>query len=130
MVFGERKDQEVGKAVIMNMKLQSTTLAPCKLKNALLLILMLEGINLWPKKLCNIVLDMYTDTCKKVQALHILHSFYCWSRVSSDGRRTLFVDLGSDDLKPEGWDKLADKKPPVNSFSDISIYELHIRDFR
>ncbi|XP_022945721.1 pullulanase 1, chloroplastic [Cucurbita moschata] len=49
--------------------------------------------------------------------------------VSSDGRRTLFVDLGSDDLKPEGWDKLADEKPPLHSFSDISIYELHVRDF-
>ncbi|XP_022139216.1 pullulanase 1, chloroplastic [Momordica charantia] len=49
--------------------------------------------------------------------------------ISSDARRTLFVDLGSDDLKPEGWDKLADEKPPLHSFSDISIYELHIRDF-
>ncbi|KAL0538607.1 hypothetical protein IC582_022756 [Cucumis melo] len=49
--------------------------------------------------------------------------------VSSDGRRTLFVDLCSDDLIPKGWDKLADDKPPVDSFTDISIYELHVRDF-
>lgn len=49
--------------------------------------------------------------------------------VSSDGRRTLLVDLGSDDLMPKGWNKLADEKPPVDSFSDISIYELHVRDF-
>ncbi|XP_022968437.1 pullulanase 1, chloroplastic-like [Cucurbita maxima] len=46
-------------------------------------------------------------------------------RLSSDGGRTLFVDLGSDDLKPEGWDKLADEKPPLHSFSDISIPNDH-----
>ena len=51
-------------------------------------------------------------------------------RLSADGRRTLFVDLDSDALKPEGWDTLADDKPALHSFSDISIYELHIRDFR
>lgn len=40
------------------------------------------------------------------------------------------VDLNSEDLKPSGWDELADDKPDLPSFSDISIYELHIRDFR
>ncbi|KAK9283626.1 hypothetical protein L1049_011876 [Liquidambar formosana] len=49
--------------------------------------------------------------------------------LSSDARRTLLVNLDSDTLKPEGWDKLADEKPDIISFSDISIYELHIRDF-
>ncbi|KAF3434074.1 hypothetical protein FNV43_RR25177 [Rhamnella rubrinervis] len=49
--------------------------------------------------------------------------------LSSDGQRTLLVNLGSDSLKPEGWDKLADEKPEILSFVDISIYELHIRDF-
>ncbi|CAN1149305.1 Pullulanase 1, chloroplastic [Linum perenne] len=49
--------------------------------------------------------------------------------LSSDGQRTLLVDLASNDLKPEGWDKLADYKPSVVSFSDITLYELHIRDF-
>ncbi|XP_058080024.1 pullulanase 1, chloroplastic isoform X3 [Magnolia sinica] len=49
--------------------------------------------------------------------------------LSSDGMRTLLVNLDSDALKPEGWDELADEKPDLSSFSDISIYELHIRDF-
>lgn len=51
-------------------------------------------------------------------------------RLSSDGRRTLIVDLYSDTLKPEQWDNLVNEKPQLPSFSDISIYELHIRDFR
>lgn len=49
--------------------------------------------------------------------------------LSSDGWRTLLVNLDSDTLKPEGWDKLVYEKPDILSFSDISIYELHVRDF-
>ncbi|PON33464.1 Glycoside hydrolase [Parasponia andersonii] len=49
--------------------------------------------------------------------------------LSANGSRTLFVNLDSDILKPQGWDKLADEKPDVLSFSDISIYELNVRDF-
>ncbi|XP_059628366.1 pullulanase 1, chloroplastic [Cornus florida] len=49
--------------------------------------------------------------------------------LSADGRRTLFVNLDSDASKPEGWNNLADEKPALLSFSDVSIYELHIRDF-
>lgn len=61
--------------------------------------------------------------------INVPFSFF-WSRLSSDGRRTLFVNLDSDHIKPEGWDKLEDEKPDILSSSDISIYELHIRDFR
>ncbi|MED6109054.1 Pullulanase 1, chloroplastic [Stylosanthes scabra] len=49
--------------------------------------------------------------------------------LSSDGRRTFLVNIDSDELKPDGWDNLADEKPVLHSFSDISIYEMHIRDF-
>ncbi|PIN04745.1 1,4-alpha-glucan branching enzyme/starch branching enzyme II [Handroanthus impetiginosus] len=49
--------------------------------------------------------------------------------LSATGRRTLLVNLDSEALKPEAWDHLADEKPDVRSFSDISIYELHVRDF-
>lgn len=52
------------------------------------------------------------------------------SRLSADGKRTLLVNINSDAYKPEGWESLADEKPDLVSFSDISIYELHIRDFR
>ncbi|KAK1400722.1 hypothetical protein POM88_000327 [Heracleum sosnowskyi] len=52
------------------------------------------------------------------------------SRLLADGKRTLLVNIDSDACKPEGWESLADEKPDVVSFSDISIYELHVRDFR
>ncbi|KAL8052039.1 hypothetical protein ABFX02_06G187100 [Erythranthe guttata] len=49
--------------------------------------------------------------------------------LSADGRRTLLVNLDSEALKPESWDRLVDEKRDLVSFSDISIYELHVRDF-
>ncbi|KAI3721876.1 hypothetical protein L2E82_32895 [Cichorium intybus] len=49
--------------------------------------------------------------------------------LSGDGKRTFLVNLDSDALKPHKWDDLADKKPNIADFSDISVYELHIRDF-
>lgn len=58
--------------------------------------------------------------------------FSCWAfcRLSSDGKRTFLVNVDSDALKPPNWDNLGDEKPDIAEFSDISIYELHIRDFR
>lgn len=54
-----------------------------------------------------------------------------WStRISADGMRTLLADVNSESLKPDEWETLADEKPHLLSLSDISIYELHIRDFR
>lgn len=49
--------------------------------------------------------------------------------LSADGKRTLLVNLDCENLKPKGWDDLAVEKPDLSSFADISIYELHIRDF-
>lgn len=37
------------------------------------------------------------------------------------------MDLAIPDLAPEGWPEEA--SPPQGPFTDISVYELHIRDF-
>uniref|UniRef100_A0A0D9W274 Glycosyl hydrolase family 13 catalytic domain-containing protein n=1 Tax=Leersia perrieri TaxID=77586 RepID=A0A0D9W274_9ORYZ len=47
--------------------------------------------------------------------------------LSANGTRTWLVDINSETLKPPCWDELSDEKPNFDSFSDISIYELHIR---
>lgn len=47
--------------------------------------------------------------------------------LTTDSRRSLIVDLGSDELLPEGWNGLA--KPDLDAPEDIVIYELHVRDF-
>lgn len=53
-----------------------------------------------------------------------------FTSLSANGTRTWLVDINSETLKPPSWDELAAEKPMLDSFSDISIYELHIRDFR
>ncbi len=47
--------------------------------------------------------------------------------LSMNGKMSQLVDLQSSTLKPTGWDNL--QKPALNSFKDMIIYELHIRDF-
>jgi pullulanase len=47
--------------------------------------------------------------------------------LSTNSQRSQIVHLDDEELKPEGWDELA--KPELNAPEDITIYELHIRDF-
>jgi pullulanase len=47
--------------------------------------------------------------------------------VALNGVKSRITDLDSDQTKPAGWDE--DNSPPLRSFSDLSLYELHIRDF-
>ncbi|KAG0630362.1 hypothetical protein M758_1G172900 [Ceratodon purpureus] len=49
--------------------------------------------------------------------------------LSVNGDRSLIIDMADAHLAPEGWAHLAYEKPDLDSFNDISIYELHIRDF-
>jgi pullulanase-type alpha-1,6-glucosidase len=47
--------------------------------------------------------------------------------LSTDSARSQFVNLDDADLKPTDWDSFT--KPTLDAFEDISIYEMHIRDF-
>ena len=47
--------------------------------------------------------------------------------IALNGTKSRITDLDSDRTKPAGWDE--DTSPPLRSLSDMSIYELHIRDF-
>ncbi|MBV8113501.1 MAG: pullulanase-type alpha-1,6-glucosidase, partial [Silvibacterium sp.] len=44
-----------------------------------------------------------------------------------NGIKSRITDLDSNETKPNGWDE--DNAPPLRSLSDLSLYELHIRDF-
>lgn len=45
--------------------------------------------------------------------------------VGVNGNRGMIVDLAS--TNPEGWDSYT--KPPLESFADIIVWEIHVRDF-
>ncbi len=47
--------------------------------------------------------------------------------ISLNGAKSRITNLDSEATKPAGWDDST--SPPLRSLSDISIYELHIRDF-
>ncbi len=47
--------------------------------------------------------------------------------LSTDSARSQFVNLADSDLMPVGWTSLA--KPALAAFEDITIYEMHVRDF-
>jgi pullulanase len=47
--------------------------------------------------------------------------------IALNGTKSRITDLDSDETKPAGWDESS--SPPLRSFSDMSIYELHVRDF-
>ncbi|MCI0672762.1 MAG: pullulanase-type alpha-1,6-glucosidase [Myxococcaceae bacterium] len=47
--------------------------------------------------------------------------------LSKDSGRSLVVNLDDADLKPADWDTLV--KPELEQPEDVSIYELHVRDF-
>ncbi len=47
--------------------------------------------------------------------------------LSRNSARSQFADLSDASLKPEGWDAL--EKPALEAFEDVSLYELHLRDF-
>ena len=47
--------------------------------------------------------------------------------IALNGTKSRITDLESDETKPSGWDESF--SPPLRSFSDMSVYELHVRDF-
>ncbi len=47
--------------------------------------------------------------------------------IALNGTKTRITDLDSAGTKPPGWNQTS--SPPLRSFSDMSLYELHIRDF-
>ena len=47
--------------------------------------------------------------------------------IALNGTKSRIADLGSDETKPAGWDEA--RSPLLRALSDMSVYELHIRDF-
>ncbi len=47
--------------------------------------------------------------------------------IALNGAKSRITDLDSEETKPFGWD--FSMSPPLRSFSDLSLYELHVRDF-
>jgi len=73
----------------------------------------LFGVNVW------VPLDAALDTNFTTDPYSV--------DIAVNGTKSRITDLDSDETKPEGWDLI--KSPPLHDFTELSLYELHIRDF-
>jgi len=73
-------------------------------------------------------LDVYTPSTGQLERVEATDPYS--QSLAADGLKTQIVDLDAEELKPEGWDSLAQQeKPTLYSHEDIVAYELHVRDF-
>lgn len=68
---------------------------------------------------------VYAPSTGKVEANLVTDPYAVALTLNSE--RGVIADLNDPASKPHGWDAL--KKPELRSFADLSIYELHLRDF-
>jgi hypothetical protein len=83
------------------------------------------GDSSWDRAFYLLDVQVYTPAAGAV-ANNLVTDPYAVS-LSTDSLRSQFVNLDDADLKPTNWDSYA--KPALNNFEDITIYEMHVRDF-
>jgi pullulanase-type alpha-1,6-glucosidase len=83
------------------------------------------GFSGWTGKYYLFEVEVFVNSTGNVEN-NIVTDPYSYS-LAMNSARSQIVDLGAVALKPSGWDSLV--KPSLVAPEDISIYELHVRDF-
>jgi pullulanase-type alpha-1,6-glucosidase len=79
----------------------------------------------WKGKFYLFEVEVYVHSTGQVEH-NLVTDPYSFS-LAMNSTRSQLVDLNDPALKPEGWDTLV--KPPLAAPEDISLYEVHVRDF-
>ncbi len=79
----------------------------------------------WKNKYYLFDVEVYVHSTGQVEH-NLVTDPYSFS-LAMNSTRSQIVDLNDPALKPDGWDEL--EKPPVAAPEDISVYEIHVRDF-
>ncbi len=79
----------------------------------------------WDRKYYRYRVTVYTNITNQVEINDVTDPYSL--SLSTNSKLSQFVNLDDRDLKPRGWDYL--RKPKLKAPEDISIYELHVRDF-
>ncbi|MFN7967044.1 MAG: pullulanase-type alpha-1,6-glucosidase [Acidobacteriota bacterium] len=79
----------------------------------------------WTGKYYLYEVDVFVRQTGKVETNRVTDPYSI--SLSTNSQRSQIVDLEAPALKPTGWDRLV--KPALAAASDISLYELHVRDF-
>jgi len=84
-----------------------------------------ENVGNWDRKFYQYRVTVYTNITKAVEINDVTDPYSL--SLSINSRLSQFVDLSDSDLQPRNWNRVA--KPRLPAPEDISIYELHVRDF-
>ncbi len=79
----------------------------------------------WDRKFYRFRVTVYASVTNQIEVNEVTDPYSL--SLSTNSRLSQFVNLDDPDLKPRGWDGL--RKPALSAPEDISIYELHVRDF-
>ncbi|WP_246068478.1 pullulanase-type alpha-1,6-glucosidase [Microbulbifer harenosus] len=79
----------------------------------------------WNRKFYLYEVEVYSYASRKIETNWVSDPYSL--SLSTNSAKSQIVDLNDADLKPEGWDALV--KPALAAPEDISVYELHVRDF-
>jgi pullulanase-type alpha-1,6-glucosidase len=79
----------------------------------------------WTNKYYLFEVEVYVHSTGQVEN-NLVTDPYSYS-LATNSARSQIVDLSDPSLQPAGWETL--EKPPLLAPEDISIYEIHVRDF-
>ncbi|WGL17491.1 pullulanase-type alpha-1,6-glucosidase [Microbulbifer bruguierae] len=79
----------------------------------------------WNRKFYLYEVEVYSYASRRIETNWVSDPYSL--SLSANSHKSQIVDLNDADLKPEGWD--ATTKPALHATEDISLYELHVRDF-
>ncbi|HSR52000.1 MAG TPA: pullulanase-type alpha-1,6-glucosidase [Acidobacteriota bacterium] len=85
----------------------------------------LQGQADWDRKYYLYEVTVFHPSSGKVEVSRVTDPYSV--SLASNSRLSQVVDLRDADLQPDGWDQHS--PPPLAGFEDVSIYELHLRDF-
>ncbi|HSW34168.1 MAG TPA: hypothetical protein VLH36_11210, partial [Steroidobacteraceae bacterium] len=83
------------------------------------------GTAAWDRKFYKIALKVFSYATNSFVTNEVTDPYSV--SLAMDSVRSQFVNLADADLKPAGWDALV--LAPLAAPEDLSIYELHVRDF-
>lgn len=84
-----------------------------------------SGVDEWIGMYYLYEVEVYSPLSGTVETNYVTDPYSL--NLSPNGKKSQIVNLDEQKVKPDGWDNL--KKPELKSFNDISLYELHVRDF-
>ncbi|WP_299597163.1 pullulanase-type alpha-1,6-glucosidase [uncultured Microbulbifer sp.] len=79
----------------------------------------------WDRKFYMYEVEVYSYATRAIENNWVTDPYSL--SLSTNSHKSQIVNLNDEDLKPEGWDSVM--KPSLSAAEDISIYELHVRDF-